>query len=713
MKFFLTALSASDDIAALMKKKASFIQIGLSQTIASIDQLESREKPPRRPMSKFRLICRSAIVIVTWSGFSALGTVYNSDGTTASVQYLHDNFAQDGDTITLPAGIFDWTTAVNITKGITLQGQTTIVGAGTGTPAIIDATIVQDDTPRSGHIITFTLNGQQSARLTGITFAPGATTLTGQTDGAIQFGSHDLTPNTNVRLDHCHFASLYQGKCIQFIGWIYGVVDHNVIQCRSGNLSIFFLEDGWGGPSWGSGGGGSWADYPWYGTEKFVFVEDNTIIGQAGGPQTSANFDTWKGARYVARHNYFQDSSPNSHGTEGNAPHGARACEIYDNTFNWTYPQCSRLLRSGGMLSHDNIWLGIESTDLAHTRFGVYREMGAIGNDLTYWGLAGGNNPWDSNDPHGLYDSGTATSGSTSGSTGTITDTSKTWTVNQWVGYSVTNTNSSSACFNHSSYIISNTATTITYYYYNSGDRGAPLVFNTGDTYSIYRVLIAIDQPGRGKGDLTALDANGRPFNTTTNSQSWTHEALEPCMSWNDVYSLNGDDIGFSPGGIPTEIINRNYYNLGHGFPQDTTPSQVSSTYVAALNGTDYTGTYIYPHPLVSGDPPPPPPPTPTPTPTATPTATPTPTPTPTPTVSPTATPAPTPTATPTPCVAIVPNLLGIKLNQAQAVWQAAGFTTTVVMNGPPGQKAVWESIPAGMAADCNSTVITVSTRPH
>jgi hypothetical protein len=95
------------------------------------------------------------------------------------------------------------------------------------------------------------------------------------------------------------------------------------------------------------------------------------------------------------------------------------------------------------------------------------------------------------------------------------------------------------------------------------------------------------------------------------------------------------------------------------------------------------------------------PPRSPTPTPSATATATPT------PTVS------PMPTPTPTPCVAIVPNLLGIRLNEVQAVWQAAGFTTTVVMNGLPGQKAVLQSIPAGTAADCNNTVITVSDRRH
>jgi len=104
-----------------MKKKTSFIQTGLSQTIASIDQRESRNGPPRRRMSKFRLMCTSAIVIVTWSGFSALGTVYNSDGSAANVQALH-NAVLNGDTITLPVGSFTWPTPVTISKAIKLQG---------------------------------------------------------------------------------------------------------------------------------------------------------------------------------------------------------------------------------------------------------------------------------------------------------------------------------------------------------------------------------------------------------------------------------------------------------------------------------------------------------------------------------------------------------------------------------------------------------------
>ena len=33
----------------------------------------------------------------------------NSDGTAASIQFIHNNQTQEGDTITVPAGTFSWT----------------------------------------------------------------------------------------------------------------------------------------------------------------------------------------------------------------------------------------------------------------------------------------------------------------------------------------------------------------------------------------------------------------------------------------------------------------------------------------------------------------------------------------------------------------------------------------------------------------------------
>ena len=47
--------------------------------------------------------------------------VYHSDGSAASVLALH-NIASDGDTITLPAGTFRWSTTVILSKAIILQG---------------------------------------------------------------------------------------------------------------------------------------------------------------------------------------------------------------------------------------------------------------------------------------------------------------------------------------------------------------------------------------------------------------------------------------------------------------------------------------------------------------------------------------------------------------------------------------------------------------
>jgi hypothetical protein len=64
----------------------------------------------------------SVAITLTWSGFSALATVYDSDGSSTNIQYIHDTLAEDGDIITLPGGTFQWDTGVHITKSIMLQG---------------------------------------------------------------------------------------------------------------------------------------------------------------------------------------------------------------------------------------------------------------------------------------------------------------------------------------------------------------------------------------------------------------------------------------------------------------------------------------------------------------------------------------------------------------------------------------------------------------
>src|ERR1700757_607388 len=111
-------------------------------------------------MFKFQALGKSAIVILIWNGFPALATVYNSDGSSTNVQYVHDNLAVVGDTIAIPAGTFTWSTKVTIAKAITLQG------AGIG------QTIIKDNVQNT-QLILWTLAAGQPSRLTGIEFQNG------------------------------------------------------------------------------------------------------------------------------------------------------------------------------------------------------------------------------------------------------------------------------------------------------------------------------------------------------------------------------------------------------------------------------------------------------------------------------------------------------------------------------------------------------------
>ena len=95
-------------------------------------------------------------------------------------------------------------------------------------------------------------------------------------------------------------------------------------------------------------------------------------------------------------------------------------------------------------------------------------------------------------------------------------------TPDAYKGMQIRQDNPAVACFRKSAAIISNTATTITYYYYGSGDRGPPLLFHPGDAISIRKVLIGLDQNGRGKGDL--LTGQKQP-------RFWPNQQQETCFS--------------------------------------------------------------------------------------------------------------------------------------------------------------------------------------
>ena len=325
-------------------------------------------------MGKFLSIAAGLSFLVTSNSF---GTVWPSDGSEANVQAIHDTNAHDGDTITLPAGTFIWTTGVSLTKGITVSGQTTITGAGTANCTANDQTIIIDEKLRGtpGSLLKATIPAGKSFRLTGITFRRGTVNIVGG-DGGIRVNSSGGLVQS-ARIDHCHFYHLAWGAMLQVSGWTYGVDDHNLFEQGTANHSHYITN---GATNGHTNGNGSWADFPYYGSEKFWFIEDNTIKG-TGISAVSGGIDCISGGRYVARHNYWQNATPNGHGTEGWAVRGMRAVQVYNNTFFWTIPPGGSQ-RSGSSIWHDNTWLGRNSANGTHTALSYYREYGAAGGDL-------------------------------------------------------------------------------------------------------------------------------------------------------------------------------------------------------------------------------------------------------------------------------------------------------------------------------------------
>jgi hypothetical protein len=490
--------------------------------------------------------------------------------------------AVDGDTVNIPAGTATWTSALTITKGITLIGQTTTDSvAGT---AVDKTIIIQANAPStsSAPLIRVSSTLGKSYRVSGLTFQDLHTAT--NYNGAII-----LAGNSNsVRLDHCHFKPMpFQMISVAIAGAIYGVADHNVMEMPK-NEAFFFSMNNWPNPNGTPGqyGDGSWATPTNFGTEQFFFVEDN-YIKNISSPfnEGAGTTDDRDGARWVFRHNHCYDTHIASHGTEGGRFRGGRAREIYNNDFHYAHAHGTGGIRSGVTITHDNTWDGVQPTHgLVLEAFRAFFKWNS--QSLPSWGGGTGDNPWDVNDTrngpfqengfsynpvNGLYASGTASSGSKS----TLVDTTKSWKPNQWQYFTAKRLSDNQVAF-----IMSNTSNALTVMYYT--DSGGGAVWAAGNQYQIHRPLILIDQPGRGKGDLITRTATTIiPINSTTGAAAWPNQALEPTYCWNDKYTPTGASVKLQSGGgnLKLQQEGRDYYN--------NTPMPGYKP-------------YTYPHPLTS-----------------------------------------------------------------------------------------------------------------
>src|SRR6266403_1557523 len=172
--------------------------------------------------------------------------------------------AQEGDTVVVPAGSASWTSTLTVTKGITLQGA--------NVNPTDDLTVILDNVSRGGTgqgtAIKIVLNSTQSFRLTGITFRKGSITFPETGNGTVAAGTVDAikAPCQSFRIDHCIFDGRSDGS----------------------DQAVLVMHSAWGGKEFGDG---SWADYPYYGTNKFIFIEDCTFNNPNPNNQTNMGPD--------------------------------------------------------------------------------------------------------------------------------------------------------------------------------------------------------------------------------------------------------------------------------------------------------------------------------------------------------------------------------------------------------------------------------------
>jgi len=444
--------------------------------------------------------------------------------------------AVDGDTVQVPRGTCSWTSTLIVTKAVKL------IGAG------IDQTIIQDDVPRSsanhGILIEFNVSGKPW-RLSGMTLSPGSVTAINPDTVVYAHGS-----SRAFRIDNVKFNDLYASRFVWFVEDLWGVMDHCVFLMSSRNGFPFSVNhSGWGGL--GIAGDNSWATPSNYGTEQFIFVEDNTFTATGVVRGTDAD----AGARFVFRNNTLNNVVIASHGTESTGRvRGVRLYEIYNNTFTVAgqSPAYGIDLRSGTGVIYGNVFSGFEGQKaVAGSNF---RDR----DSFAPWGTADGSSPYDRND-NMIYETGTHTG--SNGVYGVLTDSTKSWTAGKWVGgsYSIRNMTQG-----WGSYITANTATTISA---QGSAYNGPRTWNTGDVYQILRAYPALDQIGRGPGALL----NG----AIPTPAAWPNQALEPLYVWGNT--LNGGTV------------------------EGTTPHvQVGRDIISGTPKPGYA-PFTYPHPLVSG----------------------------------------------------------------------------------------------------------------
>lgn len=229
--------------------------------------------------------------------------------------------------VTIPAGSCTWSSNLTTPASGKIpascnSGATPgleVVGAGnTGCPSSCNdsTTIISNGikwyfTPQAGTFIRFS----------GVTIkSSGATTY-----GVVQFQGPSSGTVPQLRVDHIHGNMTASSDTTASYSSIVGVTDHSLFDetpSSEGNSTKLFY------PLAGDSGDQSWNNATGLGSSGYMYFENNIFNHGVAN-------DGQEGARFVFRYNTFNDTSVQTHPTGGDGRgRGARAWEIYNNTFN-------------------------------------------------------------------------------------------------------------------------------------------------------------------------------------------------------------------------------------------------------------------------------------------------------------------------------------------------------------------------------------------
>lgn len=496
--------------------------------------------------------------------------------------------AVNGDVIQIPSGTCTWTSSLSVPSNIGI----TIIGAGTpnSTPSQFGAatltTIIIDNAGSSNPMIAvYPKYGNSTMRISMLDIEPESSSTALYSPLSLS-GTCTSSGCPNVRIDNIGLGLTTQwteagagdqGASMIRADNVFGVFDHNTQPSGSQvwfaniNHSAYLGVGGYGD--------NSWAQPDSFGTASNVFLENNIVYTNASvvDAEFAPEGGGVGGGRYVGRFNqinantgFFAAFSFHGLDTDGR-PQGGRHFEAYGNTINCAGGSCGDGVagfRSGtGIVFGNTLKANYSATGGFYNNIvniSVYR---IVYNQGTPWGACGGSSPYDTNDGVTYY-TGTVTS---SGQT-TFTDSTKSWTTNQFIPtgapYSVYDT--TQGFWSEITGNTSNTAT-IAGPISESGWTG----LNNGDSYKILRATVCADQGGRGKGGYDS-GSNASPSGAL-------NQALDPIYEWDD----SGSDI--TNGNFSTNtgrtIANRDWYtDNSNGSPQ----AQTSAT--SPFNGTSGVG---------------------------------------------------------------------------------------------------------------------------